>query len=148
MVEFAVVTPLLFLVIFGIFEFGRAIMVRQTLVAAARDGCRLAILDGTTTQDVTDSVAPLLSAAGISVYTVTVNPDPPSGAAQWDPVTVTVETNFDDVSWLPVPTASSRGSWRWVGRNNGNQYLGFCCQYVIDYFPLGDVPKKVRGATP
>ena len=35
--------------------------------------------------------------------TVTVSPNPPSGAQYGDPVTVTVSIPFSQVSWLPSP---------------------------------------------
>jgi hypothetical protein len=40
--EFALVLPLLLLILFGITEFGRAIMTTNTLNSAAREGARLA----------------------------------------------------------------------------------------------------------
>lgn len=43
-VEFAVVLPLLLTILFGIIEYGWVFMVRQTLQTAAREGCRLAVL--------------------------------------------------------------------------------------------------------
>jgi len=102
-VEFAVIAPLLFAVVLGLVEFGRAIMVQQTLVSAARESCRVAVLAGTTKQDVTDRATASLNAAGISVFTITMNPDPPSSAAEGSPVTVTIQVSFNNVTWLPVP---------------------------------------------
>lgn len=43
-VEFAVVSPFLLAILLGIIEYGWVFMVRQTLQAAAREGCRVAIL--------------------------------------------------------------------------------------------------------
>ena len=102
-VEFAVVAPLLFAVVLGLVEFGRAIMVQQTLVSASRESCRVAVLAGTTKQDVINRATSSLSAAGISNFTITMNPDPPSGAAEGTPVTVTLQVSFNNVTWLPVP---------------------------------------------
>lgn len=102
-VEFAVVAPLLFAVVLGLVEFGRAIMVEQTLVSAARESCRVAVLAGTTKQDVIDRATASLSAAGISNFTVTMNPDPPSSASEGTPVTVTITVSFNNITWLPVP---------------------------------------------
>jgi Flp pilus assembly protein TadG len=102
-VEFAVVAPLLFAVVLGLVEFGRAMMVQQTVVSAAREACRVAILPGTTRDDVIDRADASLSAAGIPVYTITMVPDPPSSAAVGTPVTVTIAVSFNNVTWLPVP---------------------------------------------
>lgn len=41
-VEMAVVSPLLIVLVFGICEFGWAMVVRSTLIHSARDGCRAA----------------------------------------------------------------------------------------------------------
>ena len=42
LIEFAVVAPLLLAIVFGIIEYGYVFMVRQTMLNAAREGCRLA----------------------------------------------------------------------------------------------------------
>jgi Flp pilus assembly protein TadG len=102
-VEFAVVAPLLFAIVLGLVEFGRAIMVEQTLVSSAREACRVAVLAGTTKQDVIDRATASLNAAGISSFTITMNPDPPSSASEGTPVTVTITVSFNNVTWLPVP---------------------------------------------
>ena len=102
-VELAVVAPLLFAIVFGLVEFGRAIMVEQALVSAAREACRVAVLAGTTRQDVVDRATASLGAAGISSFNITMNPDPPSGASEGTPVTVTVAVPFNNVTWLPAP---------------------------------------------
>lgn len=44
-VEFALVLPIMLLVIFGIFHFGRAIMTTNILYTAAREGARAAAID-------------------------------------------------------------------------------------------------------
>ena len=41
-VEFAVVAPVFLLLAFGLFEFGRLLMVQQALTNATREGCRAA----------------------------------------------------------------------------------------------------------
>lgn len=102
-VEFAVVAPLLFLLLFGMIEFGRMVMVQQVLTNASREGARRAVLDGATTASVTAAVQEYLSSGGIGGATVTVDPDPPGSAGYGEPVSVTVEIGFDEVSWLPAP---------------------------------------------
>ena len=100
-VEFAVVAPVFFLFVFGLIEFGRAIMVQQMITNASREGARLAVLDGTTTAEVETTVEGYLST--IEGASVTVNPDPPENAGFGQPVSVTVSVGFDQVSWLPSP---------------------------------------------
>lgn len=104
-VEFAVVAPVFFLLVFGMIEYGRMVMVQQIIVNSAREGCRAAVLDGSTTAGVKSTVITAMSSGNITITTsnVTVSPDPPSGAEFGDPVTVTVTVPFNQVSWLPSP---------------------------------------------
>ena len=44
LVEFAIILPLLFLLIFGIFEFGRAMFIKNSLNNAARSAVRVAVV--------------------------------------------------------------------------------------------------------
>ena len=46
-------------------------MVAQMLTTAAREGCRVAVLDGMTQTDVQNRINAVLSGSGISVGTVT-----------------------------------------------------------------------------
>jgi Flp pilus assembly protein TadG len=104
-VEFAVVAPVFFLLVFGMIEYGRMVMVQQIIVNSAREGCRAAVLDGSTTSGVKSTVITAMSSGNITITTsnVTVSPDPPSNAEFGDPVTVTVTVPFNQVSWLPSP---------------------------------------------
>ena len=52
MVEFAIVAPFLMLMLLGMIEFGRALTLKQSLTAAAREACREASLPGSTTSSV------------------------------------------------------------------------------------------------
>ena len=54
--EFALVLPILIVVIFGVFEFGIAFNRAQAVEAAAREGARLASLSSTTPGDITTRV--------------------------------------------------------------------------------------------
>lgn len=100
-VEFAVVSPVLFLLIFGMLDVGRAVMVQNLMTNAARDGARTAILSDATASDVAAQVEKYLAESSVPGVTVTVSPNPLSSAAIGDPVTVTAQVPFDNVSWLP-----------------------------------------------
>ena len=102
-VEFALVAPVFFLLVFGMIEYGRMVMVQQVITNASREGARVAVLDGSTTAEVTDTVTSYLTSGSISGATVTVSPNPPSNAEFGDPVTVSVSIPFSQVSWLPSP---------------------------------------------
>jgi Flp pilus assembly protein TadG len=102
-VEFAIVAPLFFLLVFGMIEFGRVIMVKQIITNASREGARVAVLDQTTHQEVVDKVNTYLDSAKIHNAQVTTNPYEPSTAGYDQPVTVTVSVPFSSISWLPKP---------------------------------------------
>ncbi len=95
--------PLLFLLILGMFEFGRMVMSQQILTNAAREGARRAILEQSTVSEVKQTVTNYLAKSSISGASVDVSPDPLTSAGFGDPVTVTCSVSFDQVSWLPVP---------------------------------------------
>ena len=101
-VEFALVVPVFILLVFGMIEFGRAVMVQQVLVNASREGARQAVLDGSTLPEVQERIDVYLAASSINGATTTVSPDPQT-AAFGQPVTVTISVPFENVSWLPVP---------------------------------------------
>jgi Flp pilus assembly protein TadG len=65
MTEFAIMLPIFILAIIGIIEFGRAVMVQQILVNAAREGARRAIVQGATTDEVKQLVDDYLVNAGL-----------------------------------------------------------------------------------
>jgi Flp pilus assembly protein TadG len=106
-VEFAIVAPVFFLLVFGMIEFGRMVMVQQVITNASREGARIAVLDtntpATQTAEVTTAVQNYLHGGSITGATVTVNPNPPSTAVYGAPVTVSVSIPFRQVSWLPSP---------------------------------------------
>ena len=101
--EFALVAPLLFMVILGMIEFGRMSMVQQVITNASREGARRGVLDGATTSEVTTAVKSYLTGASVKDATVTVTPNPPNSAGFGEPVTVTVSVPFNKVTWLPKP---------------------------------------------
>lgn len=98
-VELAVVTPLLLTMLFGIMEFGRVFMASETLNTAAREACRVGILQGSTTADVQqrfmESVAPLGKA--VTVDMLTVQEVVPEGQT-YTVVNVTVTVPYENVS--------------------------------------------------
>jgi Flp pilus assembly protein TadG len=50
-VEMAIVTPLLIMMLLGVMEFGWVMMVRETLTNATREACRVRVLQGSTDAD-------------------------------------------------------------------------------------------------
>lgn len=97
-VEFAVVLPLLLTILFGIIEYGWVFMVRQALQTAAREGCRVAILQ-TSVEPYTavlNRVSEVMGPTGLTSYDVSM-----THATTADPVeVVTVTIPYDDVSLM------------------------------------------------
>lgn len=102
-VEFAVVAPLFFMLILGIIEFGRVMTVQQVITNAAREGARMAILDGSSASEVQSWVTDYLKGGHIEGATIEIDPSEPSSAGYGAPITVTVSIPISDISWLPSP---------------------------------------------
>lgn len=108
MVELAVVSPVFFVLIFGLVEFSRVMMVRDALSDAARAGCRKAAIITTTNSGQAEDVvrdylsAFIASANDQSACRVTISPGDLSNIAQGTEITATVEVNCSDVSWVPL----------------------------------------------
>ena len=102
-VEFAAVAPVLFVLVFGMIEFGRMVMVQQVITNAAREGARMAIVPGSTSSSVTTSVNTYLTGASVRGATTTVSPDP-SSATYGSLITVSVSVPFTSVSWVATPS--------------------------------------------
>jgi Flp pilus assembly protein TadG len=101
-VEFALIAPLVVMLVLGMIEFSRLMMVEEVLTNAAREGCRQAVLTGSTTGNATSTVDTYLSGAGIAGYTTTVSPDP-STAQAGTAITVRISVPYSQVTWLPSP---------------------------------------------
>lgn len=107
-VELAVALPFLVVLVMGIAEVGRAIMVTQTLTNAAREGARRATITGGTDASCTTSVTNYLSNSGLTHVTgatTTVSPSS-NNAASGSEISVTVAVPYKKVSWLP-----GSGTW-------------------------------------
>ncbi len=95
-VEFAVVLPLLLTILFGIIEYGWVFMVRQSLQTAAREGCRLAVLQTATDPAIETRVKSVMQPTGLSTYTVTM-----THASDGNPIeTVEIQVPYNDVSLM------------------------------------------------
>jgi len=127
MVEMAFILPIFIMMVFGVIEFGRAMMISQLVTNSARDGARLAIIDGSTNQSVTTAVTDFLNqSAGLNPADVTVaitvtagpgNPSPGNDVASaqgGDVCTVNVSIPFDKVTLTKADYLS------------GKNLTGFC----------------------
>lgn len=90
LVEFALVVPMLLLLVFGIAEFGRAWMTRNILTGAAREAVRVAVVPSGSIGEATTRANQILSSAGITTAAVNVN----DSGTSFGIVTATVTYNF------------------------------------------------------
>jgi Flp pilus assembly protein TadG len=94
-VEFALLLPVLLLLVFGIVDFGRAINAQVTLTQAAREGARLAALNESDLVSRTQAAATGLSSVNVTVTTAC----PATGGAQaGDDAVVSVSYSFSFVT--------------------------------------------------
>jgi Flp pilus assembly protein TadG len=76
LLEAAITIPLILLISVAIFEFGRAFQTWQVLTNAAREGARIAVINGTTDEQIRTRVRDYLDAGGLPLArsnAVTVN---------------------------------------------------------------------------
>lgn len=91
-VEFALLLPVLLLMVFGIIDFGRALNAQITLTQAAREGARLAALNE-------PNVVSRTQAAATGLSPVTVTPTScPAGASQSADAVVQVGYSFSFIT--------------------------------------------------
>ena len=101
-VEFAVIAPVFFLLVFGMIEYGRLIMVQQIITNGSREGAREAVLDGATDATVRTEVQSYLTGSTVDPNDVIVSFNTtPQSTVDGDPITVTLSIDFTEVSWLP-----------------------------------------------
>lgn len=103
MVEFAVIAPLLFIILFGIIEFSILMYDKAMLTNASREGARVGIVYSTPTRISNSQIETavrdycedhLISFAASSVVTVNITPDNVADRNSGDSLTVTVNYPF------------------------------------------------------
>jgi Flp pilus assembly protein TadG len=104
-VEFALVAPVILATFLGIVELGRGLMVVHLLNNAAAAGCRVGIIEGKSTDNITTAVGNVLTPLGITADTTTVTVNDGSAnastAVAGQEITVRVSVPVTAVSWVP-----------------------------------------------
>jgi Flp pilus assembly protein TadG len=90
LVEFALVIPLLLLLVIGIAEFGRAWMTKNILTGAAREAVRIMAVQTGNITTATARADNILNSAGITTANVNVI----DASSAFEPVSVIVTYNF------------------------------------------------------
>ena len=105
-VELALIAPFFLTLVLGQIETSRMGMVSQLLTTAAREGCRVAVVNGSTLSGVQTRVNSILTPLGITPTTFTVTC---TGSTSWQqapmgtPVTVSLSVPYTQVSVLGSP---------------------------------------------
>jgi Flp pilus assembly protein TadG len=104
-VEFAIVASVFFTFVLGFIEVGRGFMIQHLMTNAARQGCRVPVIDGKTNTDVNNTVYAVVNAEGINGDSVTVQVNDvtanDSMAKAGVEVSVIVSISASSVSWVP-----------------------------------------------
>ncbi len=96
LVEFALIVPLLLLVLMGIFDLGWAVYAKNTITDAAREGARAGIVLSATDAQISARV----HAAAPSLANLQVTIDPPVIRTFNQPITVTIVYTYVPVTPL------------------------------------------------
>jgi Flp pilus assembly protein TadG len=118
LIEAAITVPIILLISVGIFEFGRAYQTQQVLVNASREGARLAVIDGTTDDQVRARVNDYLTGGGLKTLTadkIVINRNAAVTGTTISGSTVEVQYPFEFMVLNPVvkliaPTDSTTGA--------------------------------------
>ena len=108
LVEFAIVTPVLLVLVLGMIEIGRAVMVTEVLTYAARMGARTGAISSGSTAGATTAANAVLTDSGINGATVTVfvngsSVTDASAGKSGDQIAVSVTIPYANVTWLSNP---------------------------------------------
>jgi Flp pilus assembly protein TadG len=104
LIEFALVFPLLLLVTLGIIDFGLMFQRYEVLTNAAREGARVSVLPGYSSEDVEDRVEQYLQATSLSALSVNTDVAAPT----------TVNLGGSCITVIAV-TVSFDHEWSFVG---------------------------------
>jgi Flp pilus assembly protein TadG len=113
LLETAITIPLLLLISVAIFEFGRAYQTWQVLTNAAREGARVAVISGTSDDQVRAAVRTYMTAGRLTnaaTAPIAVQRNQPLGDRSGSAITITYPFNFivlNPVVRLVVPDSGT-----------------------------------------
>ena len=96
LIEFAIVVPLLLLLLAGIFDFGMMFRTFEAVTNAAREGARVGVLPGYAAEDIEARIDAYMAVSGLTgTYTVNVDNVPiATGAGTFNARAVTVNYTY------------------------------------------------------
>jgi Flp pilus assembly protein TadG len=106
--EFAVIAPVLALLVLGMFEITRAVQVKNCLTDAARSSSRIAIQPGSNSQSVQDHITTVLTGNGLpsanATVTILVNgvAADVNTAKKYDKISVKISLPISKVEWVTL----------------------------------------------
>lgn len=101
-VEFALVAPIVFILLFGALEFSRMNMIRHTADVAAYEAARRGIVPGAKQADVIERAKSVLAAVGVQLDSEDVQVSPNTINRLTPQVTVTIDVDLDQYTWVPM----------------------------------------------
>lgn len=99
MVEFAVVTPIVFLFFFAAFEFCRVAMIRHSADNAVYEACRKAAIPGSTADEAKQEARLIMNSIGVTDVNISVLPRVIHSDTR--DVTIRIEVPLDKNSFVP-----------------------------------------------
>jgi Flp pilus assembly protein TadG len=110
LLETAITLPLILLVSVAIFEFGRAYQTWQVLTNAAREGARVAVIMGTTEDQIRSAVKTYADVGGLAVTDAQIAINQAKPLADWTGSEITISYPFDFMVLNPVAQMVAGGS--------------------------------------
>ncbi|HUW32995.1 MAG TPA: TadE/TadG family type IV pilus assembly protein [Planctomycetota bacterium] len=103
LVEFALIVPILVMLVMGIVEFGRIFMTQQTVTNASREGARTGVLPNSTVTDVQNTVSAYMGSAGLTGGTTVQCTNVGPSVAAGTPTSVTVSYSLPILTGTIIP---------------------------------------------
>jgi Flp pilus assembly protein TadG len=126
-VELAVILPVFLMLVMGIIEFGRAMMVSQLVTNGARHGARLSVLDGSDNAAVRNSIETfLVDAVGIEPGDADIKIEITPGPGNSDPAGELALATAKDLVTIKVSVPYEKIGYVTGSYLSGTQLIGQC----------------------
>lgn len=112
LLETAITLPIILLISVGIFEFGRAYQTWQVLTNAAREGARIAVINGTSADQIRGAVKNYAKVGGLTVTDdqIALDQGVALGGNDWTGSQITISYPFQFMVLNPVAKLVHKGS--------------------------------------